>query len=103
MAREADRQILQNYKLQPSNFLAVERLPVALAAPGVASRIKEWQGPFDSARLAAEKTRFEERLTGCTPAEQHWWLLQYANPVISASAAACAAATVSDQGADQGQ
>ncbi len=107
VAREADRQILQNYKLQPSNFLAVEGLPEALAAPGVASRMKAWREGFDNARLAAEKTRFEARLNGCTPAEQHWWLLQYANPVISAcaaaSAAACAAESASDQGADQGQ
>ncbi|MBL4832925.1 MAG: 1-acyl-sn-glycerol-3-phosphate acyltransferase [Pseudomonas sp.] len=115
VAREADRQILQNYKLQPSNYMAVERLPEALAAPGVADSIKHWRARFDSALLACEKARFESRLAGCSEEAQHWWLLQYANPVISASAAACAAASAaaseaspaaapaSDQSAEQGQ
>lgn len=99
VARETDRQILQNYKLRPSNFMAAERLPEAQAAPGVADTMRQWRAGFDGALLEHEKARFEQRLAACSAAEQYWWLLQYANPVISASVAAPA----SDQGAEQGQ
>lgn len=92
VAREVDRQILQSYRLQPSNFMAVEKLPDAMSRPGVQAFIDNWRAGFKPERLASEKARFEERLSGCSTAQQQWWLLQYANPAISAFAA-------SDQGA----
>lgn len=90
VAREVDRQILQSYRLQPSNFMAVEHLPEAQAGAGVGRIMNNWRDGFEAARLASEKSRFEQRLQGCSAAEQHWWLLQYANPVVSACAASCA-------------
>lgn len=103
VARETDRQILQNYRLQPSNFMAVEQLPDALDRVGVSVIANNWRAGFEPERLASEKARFEQRLGACPAAEKHWWLLQYANPVISACAAAGAAAGASDEGAEQAQ
>lgn len=103
VARETDRQILQNYRLQPSNFMAVEQLPDALHRVGVSAIANNWRAGFEPERLASEKARFEQRLGDCPAAEKHWWLLQYANPVISACAAACAVAGASDDGTEQAQ
>ncbi|WP_373184992.1 1-acyl-sn-glycerol-3-phosphate acyltransferase [Halopseudomonas sp.] len=87
VARESDRQILQNYRLQPSNFMAAEQLPETRSNPGVNALIENWRANFSPERLASEKARFEQRLAGCSLAEQYWFLLQYANPVASACAA----------------
>ncbi|TVP87989.1 MAG: glycerol acyltransferase [Pseudomonadaceae bacterium] len=77
-AREVDRQILSSYRLYPSNYLAFERV---LTTPGVA--VTDWREQFDSDELALEEARFEERLAACPEIERPYWLLQYANPVIS--------------------
>ncbi|WP_394242482.1 1-acyl-sn-glycerol-3-phosphate acyltransferase [Halopseudomonas laoshanensis] len=78
VAKEVDRQILSNYRLYPSNYLAFEQLP---DAPPI--DIGQWREEFDSATLAMEQHRFEQRLAACPEAQRPWWLLQYANPVIS--------------------
>ncbi len=93
VAREVDRQILQNYKLRPSNFMAVENLPDVFSQPDMKAFIDNWRADFEPERLASEKAQFEGRLAGCSASEQHWWLLQYANPVVSACKAARATAT----------
>ena len=77
-ALEADRQILSSYRLYPSNYLAFERV---LTTPGEA--LTDWREQFDSAVLQAEQARFDQRLADCPQIEQPYWLLQYANPVIS--------------------
>lgn len=77
-AREVDRQILSSYRLYASNYLAFERV---LTSPGVA--VADWREQFDPDELAQEQARFEERLAACPEAERPYWLLQYANPVIS--------------------
>ncbi|SDU12970.1 1-acyl-sn-glycerol-3-phosphate acyltransferase [Halopseudomonas salegens] len=77
-AREVDRQILSSYRLYPSNYLAFERV---LTTPGVA--VTDWREQFTPDQLATELERFEQRLAACPEAERPYWLLQYANPVIS--------------------
>lgn len=78
VAREVDRQILSSYRLYPSNYLAFEQLPDAPAID-----ISGWRDEFDSATLTIEEHRFRQRLGACPPEQTRWWLLQYANPVIS--------------------
>lgn len=78
VAREVDRQILSSYRLYPSNYLAYEKLE---DSPQI--DIGQWQDEFDSSTLAMEQHRFEQRLAACPEAQRPWWLLQYANPVIS--------------------
>ncbi|MFN3580020.1 MAG: 1-acyl-sn-glycerol-3-phosphate acyltransferase [Pseudomonas sp.] len=89
VAREADRQILGNYRLYPSNYLAFEQLP---DAPKL--QLGDWRENFTAEVLHAEQQRFEQRLAACPAQEQAMWLLQYANPVISR-------ARVLEAGADQ--
>jgi 1-acyl-sn-glycerol-3-phosphate acyltransferase len=96
VAREADRQILQNYRLQPSNYLAVERLKAQNSAVGT-HIADNWRAGFETERLAAEQARFEQRLGECAVAERECWLLQYANPVISAAASAAASEVKASQ------
>ena len=79
VASEVDRQILGLYRLYPSNYLAAERLPEVAEQLDISG----WRDQFDTAMLAEEQQRFEQRLTACPPAQQRWWLYQYANPVIS--------------------
>lgn len=78
VAREVDRQILANYRLYPSNYLAFEQLPDAPQLD-----IGSWREEFDAPTLSMEQHRFEQRLAACPEAHRPWWLLQYANPVIS--------------------
>ena len=79
VAAEVDRQILGLYRLYPSNYLAAERLPEVAAQVDISG----WREQVDKAILAEEQQRFEQRLAACPPAQQQWWLYQYANPVIS--------------------
>tara|TARA_R110001592_G_scaffold4318_6_gene24241 strand:+ start:12185 stop:13366 length:1182 start_codon:yes stop_codon:yes gene_type:complete len=88
VAREADRQILLNYRLQPSNYLAVEQLGDEQARLAGSAIIESWRSRFEPEQLAAEQARFDQRLGDCPAAEREGWLLQYANPVVSAAASA---------------
>ena len=84
VAKEVDRQILSNYRLYPSNFLAFENLPQAPELPEPARlEISRWREEVDSATLKIEEQRFQQRLAACPEAQRPWLLLQYANPVIS--------------------
>jgi len=77
VARAVDQQILTQYRLYPSNYLALEQqgeMPAELA---------DWRASFTAAEVAAEERRFAERLAALPPAQQQYWLLQYANPVRS--------------------
>lgn len=78
VARECDRQILGSYRLYVSNYLAFERLP---DAPQI--ELGDWRAQFDAVTLKVEQERFEQRLATCPVEQQPFWLLQYANPVIS--------------------
>ncbi|MEH6567051.1 MAG: 1-acyl-sn-glycerol-3-phosphate acyltransferase [Halopseudomonas sp.] len=77
VARAVDRQILTQYRLFPSNYLALEQqgeLPADLA---------DWRGSFAAQEVAVEEQRFAERLAEIPARQQPYWLLQYANPVHS--------------------
>jgi 1-acyl-sn-glycerol-3-phosphate acyltransferase len=97
VAREADRQILLNYRLQPSNYLAVEQLSHAQACLAGSVIIENWRSRFEPGQLVAEQARFDQRLGDCPAAERDSWLLQYANPVVSVAASAA----LSYEGAEQ--
>ena len=89
VAEEADRQILSQYRLYASNYLAMERMgqPQAKAVEG-------WRQHFGAEVLREEQARFEQRLAACPEAQRPYWLMQYGNPVISRQ-------RFSDLGADQ--
>lgn len=77
VARAVDQQILTQYRLFPSNYLALEQqgeVPVAVA---------DWRGSFTPAEVAEEEQRFNARLAACPVEQRPFWLLQYANPVHS--------------------
>lgn len=94
VAREADRRILTSYRLYPSNYLAFERLP---DAPELT--VGDWRSAFSSEVLAAEQAHFDHRLASCPEAQRPYWLLQYANPVISR----LRQESISEAGADSAQ
>ncbi|MFC0336070.1 1-acyl-sn-glycerol-3-phosphate acyltransferase [Kushneria avicenniae] len=70
-AQEIDRQVLGNYTLFPSHYLALE-------ATGHAPEL------VDESKITPEdRQAFNERLAQ-VPEELHpWWLCQYANPVLN--------------------
>lgn len=77
VARAVDKQILTNYRLSPSNYLAIEQqgeIPAQVAA---------WRNDFTPTEVAAEEQRFKARLAACPSDQRAYWLLQYANPVHS--------------------
>ena len=77
VARAVDKQILTNYRLSPSNYLAIEQqgqIPAQVAA---------WRNDFTPTEVAAEEQRFKTRLAACPSDQRAYWLLQYANPVHS--------------------
>ena len=79
VASETDRQILGLYRLYPSNYLAVEKLPDVPAEVDISG----WREQFEPVMLAEEQQRFDQRLAACPQEQRLWWLRQYANPVIS--------------------
>lgn len=75
---EVDRQVLGNYRLYPSNYLAFEQQEEALPAA-----LADWREGFSALELAQEQQRFRARLDALPEALRPYWLLQYANPVRS--------------------
>ena len=77
VARAIDQQILTQYRLYPSNYLALEQqgdVPAAVA---------NWRKSFTAAEVTEEQQRFNARLAACPVEQRPFWLLQYANPVHS--------------------
>jgi len=71
VANEIDRQVLENYPLFPSHQLA-------LAETGLAPDL------VDLAAVTPEdRERFQARLAEVPEGLQHWWLMQYANPILN--------------------
>lgn len=93
VAREADRRILTSYRLFVSNYLAFEKMDDAPALS-----VGDWRSAFAPQVLAQEQARFEQRLASCPPDQRPYWLMQYANPVISQFRQ-----QASEPGADQAQ
>nr|WP_300312443.1 1-acyl-sn-glycerol-3-phosphate acyltransferase [Halomonas sp.] len=76
VAAEIDRQVLSDYHLFPSHYLALEAL-------GEHPELLDMKEVTE-----ADRTRFNERLAAVPEALHHWWLRQYANPVINCASAA---------------
>jgi 1-acyl-sn-glycerol-3-phosphate acyltransferase len=71
VAAEIDRQILSNYRLWPSNYLAKYERDNVLPAVDASN----------AAVGAKEKQLFAERLAQCPVEYRPYWLAMYANPV----------------------
>lgn len=71
VAAEIDRQVLDGYRLFPSHYLALEALG---EAPELLAKHE-----FSD----ADRARFQARLQTVPEALRHWWLTQYANPVLN--------------------
>lgn len=77
VAKEIDRQILANYHLWPSNYLAYAAQGGSVAdllASGFVNGID---------KQTVEKQQFDQRLTDCPESYRAHWLAMYANPVSS--------------------
>lgn len=71
VAEEIDRQVLENYPIFASHQLA-------LAETGLAPEL------VDLSRVKPDdRERFQSRLAKVPENLRHWWLLQYANPILN--------------------
>ncbi|MES3008515.1 MAG: 1-acyl-sn-glycerol-3-phosphate acyltransferase [Pseudomonadota bacterium] len=79
-AAQIDQQIIHNYLLQPTNFLALEKLrqsdPERVPSVGLPADLVV---PVN----AESATKFAERLAAADPKIRPWLLQMYANPVVS--------------------
>jgi len=71
VTKEIDRQVLANYHMFPSHQLALE-------ATGLAPELVDLSEVTD-----ADRARFEARLATVPDHLRHWWLRQYANPILN--------------------
>ncbi|WP_139313666.1 1-acyl-sn-glycerol-3-phosphate acyltransferase [Salinicola sp. MH3R3-1] len=71
VAEEIDRQVLENYPTFPSHQLA-------LAETGLAPELVDLSGVTPE-----DRERFQTQLAAVPDALRHWWLLQYANPILN--------------------
>lgn len=79
VAASIDRQILLNYRLRDSNYIALEMLEAANLMPAGAEGLV-----FERATVARESRElFSRRLEKVEPRLHRHYLLSYANPVIS--------------------
>jgi hypothetical protein len=94
VAAELDAQITANYRLFPSNLLALEHIhaspqPIGLAAThqellaALARRSHEWWSAIESSELQRHAQEFTERLAAVPDALRRHVLEMYANPVLS--------------------
>lgn len=87
-AAKVDEQIIHNYLLQPTNFMALEEL--RRLAPALIPELElpdrdlsaQWPGGNEASRA-----KFAERVAAVDPRIRRWLLQMYANPVISRYAA----------------
>jgi 1-acyl-sn-glycerol-3-phosphate acyltransferase len=78
VTEEIDRQVIGNYVLFPSNYLAIAALgEKAEGRCGYPAEI------FSLERVQQERALFEQRLLNCPEECRKYWLAMYANPVRS--------------------
>ncbi len=70
VVREIDRQVICQYRLFPSNYLAYAEQGHVCA-------------DVDARSTTEEQRQFDERLTQCPPEYRPYWLAMYANPLHS--------------------
>jgi hypothetical protein len=78
VARQVDRQIIREYRLQGTNRLGLQHL--AKSEPGAVPALQampDWHIPTDS------RKQFENRLAAVSPELRPYMLKMYANPTIS--------------------
>jgi 1-acyl-sn-glycerol-3-phosphate acyltransferase len=76
VAQELDRQIVGNYVLFPSNYLAA--MALHQAAEGLCGFPAT---PFSPDAVVVQKKLFDQRLAQCPEEYRPYWLAMYANPV----------------------
>jgi len=87
IAARIDEQILRNYKLRDSNFIALEMLRGQDMLPSAATELD-----IESPAISADSREFfEKRLNAVDERLHRHYLLSYANPVISRFAATASA------------
>ncbi len=79
IANQIDRQIIGNYKLHPSNYLAYELL--LKENPSLGPNLDELK--VDMQLLDSKREEFTERYSSFTPELRPYFLTMYANPVIN--------------------
>ncbi|MCJ8290948.1 MAG: 1-acyl-sn-glycerol-3-phosphate acyltransferase [Crocinitomicaceae bacterium] len=79
IANQIDEQIITNYKLYPSNYLAYEKLQIA--EPSIGSELKELN--VDLKVIEQKRTDFENKYKQIEEELKPYFLRMYANPVIN--------------------
>ncbi|MDG1333425.1 MAG: 1-acyl-sn-glycerol-3-phosphate acyltransferase [Crocinitomicaceae bacterium] len=81
IALQIDQQIVSNYKLHSSNYLAYEKLRAD--DPSIGPALSELELEVPSSRIEAKRMHFEVMLELIDDELKPYFLLNYANPVIS--------------------
>lgn len=81
IALQIDEQIVSNYRLHPSNYLAYEKLHAE--DPSIGPALNELELEVPSSRIEAKRMHFEVMLELIDDELKPYFLLNYANPVIS--------------------
>lgn len=76
VADAVDRQIIQNYRLHPTNFIAYTALG------GDDPRVQEWRSAIPEEKLVDARAKFSARLTHLPAEHRKILLTMYANPVL---------------------
>ncbi len=76
VADAVDRQIIRNYRLQATNFIAYAALG------GDDPRVREWRAAIAEEKLAEARAAFSARLTHLPTEHRKILLTMYANPVL---------------------
>lgn len=79
IAQQIDRQIVLNYKLHASNYLAYEKLQIA--DPTIGVELKEL--PVDLELIEQKRQDFEDKYNPIEEELKPYFLLMYANPVLN--------------------
>lgn len=79
IANQIDEQIIMNYQLHPSNYLAYERLQ--FADPSIGPELSELVGNLDE--IEQKRIEFNERLQLISEELKPYFLQNYANSVIN--------------------
>jgi hypothetical protein len=79
IANQIDQQIIQNYKLHPSNYLAYQKLQ--MVDPTIGPKLEEMN--IDLNEIELKRTDFEEKLQQLDEELKPYFLQNYANSVIN--------------------
>ncbi|MDX2361468.1 MAG: 1-acyl-sn-glycerol-3-phosphate acyltransferase [Crocinitomicaceae bacterium] len=79
IAQQIDKQIVLNYKLHPSNYIAYEKLQIA--DPSIGSELKELN--VDLKVIEPKRKEFDDKYNQIDEELKPYYLRMYANPVLN--------------------